>query len=229
MMQLRKLLSQILAVCIFLTMLVSIRLFSEAATSFKDILNNAALTPVATGYEPADQAIANVFAAIITPDMTTYQKVQACYNYLINTCSYGENKVVYDKIEDYFYGYPGPVDAYGLLVGHVGVCDDYSDAFAAMCRYIGLNCYVVGGQTHKASGGYTPHAWCVIKIDGIEYVFDPQLDDNIAKGGKIGYYRFGKTYDQIPGKYAPEYISDKFVPFDHTPDQYLKPCIVWTF
>ena len=217
----------LLTMSMIVTMSTSLPVSAKSKDSFQTVLNNAVLTPTITGYEPADQAISAVLAAITTPEMTTYQKVQACYDYLINTCSYGENKVVYDKIEDYFYGYAGPVGAYGLLVGHVGVCDDYSDAFVAMMRTLGLNSYVVGGQTHKASGGYTPHAWAIVKIDGIEYVFDPQLDDNIAKGGKIGYYRFGKTYDQIPGKYAFEYISDKFVPFDHMPEQYLKPCIVW--
>ena len=66
---------------------------------------------------------------------------------------------------------------------------------------IGLNCYLVGGQTSKSGGGYTGHAWCEMNLNGTIYVFDPQVEDNIAKGGTIKYYRFGKTYDQVPGKY----------------------------
>ena len=59
----------------------------------------------------------------------------------------------------------------------------------------------------------TGHAWCVININGTEYVFDPQIDDNIARGGVIGYYRFCKTYDEIPGSYDSARISDYFKPF----------------
>ena len=62
--------------------------------------------------------------------------------------------------------------------------------------------------------------------DEVEYVFDPQIEDNIAKDGKITYCRFAKTYDQVKDKYIFEAISDKFVPFDYTENAYLKPSII---
>ena len=37
----------------------------------------------------------------------------------------------------------------------MGMCDDYSAAFATMMHALGLNCYVVGGQTSAAAGGNT--------------------------------------------------------------------------
>ncbi len=46
--------------------------------------------------------------------------------------------------------------------------------------------------------------WCVVVIDGMEYVFDPQVEDNIANGGKIRYLRFCKTYDEVADKYIIE-------------------------
>ena len=88
-----------------------------------------------------------------------------------------------------------------MFKNHVGVCDDYTAAFVFMTRAIGLESYYQSGQTHKASGGYTGHAWCVMLIDGTQYVFDPQVEDNIAGGGKISYQRFCKTYDEVAGKY----------------------------
>ncbi len=198
----------------------------SASANTETVFNNASLTPVNTCYEPANQAIDSAINAITTKEMTSYQKIKACYDYLINSCSYGQNNEVYNRLEDFFFGDTGGVEAYCMLAEHVGVCDDYSSAFVAMARKLGYNSYIATGLTHRAKGGYSPHAWAVIKIDEVEYVFDPQIEDNIAKDGKITYCRFAKTYDQVKDKYIFEAISDKFVPFDYTENAYLKPSII---
>ena len=167
---------------------------SAKAAQAEYVLNNAELYPTLTGESYCDEIVLETLAQIIDDSMmSTYDKVLACYNYLINTCSYGDNVLRLDFPED-----NGTARAYGMLAGHVGACDDYSCAFAALTRAIGLNCYTVYGQTARADGGYTGHIWCVIAIDGVEYVFDPQIDDNI---GGSSYYRFCVTYDDTPGAY----------------------------
>ena len=168
------------------------------------LLNHAELTPTTTGIQQCDQIVSSTLAQITNGQMTTYDKVKACYDYLIATCSYGHNQLSYNIPNGDFTNLTkleGPMRAFGMLRNHVGVCDDYTCAFTALVRAIGLNCYTIGGLTAKANGGMTGHAWCVINVGGTEYVFDPQIDDNIAKGGPVGYYRFCKTYDEIPGAY----------------------------
>ena len=169
---------------------------SARASDAEWLLNNAELYPTASGDTYCDEAVEETLSRITYDGMSTYEKVLACYDYLIDTCSYGDNVLRLDFPED-----NGTARAYGMLVGHVGACDDYSCAFAALTRAIGLNCYTVYGQTARADGGYTGHIWCVIAIDGVEYVFDPQIDDNIARGGPTGYYRFCVTYDETPDSY----------------------------
>lgn len=166
---------------------------SVEATDAEFLLNNAELYPMDTGADFCDEIVQDTLAQITDDGMTTYEKVLACYDYLVDTCSYGDNVLRLDFPED-----NGTARAYGMLVGHVGACDDYSCAFAALTRAIGLNCYTVYGQTARADGGYTGHIWCVIAIDGVEYVFDPQIDDNIGAGE---YYRFCVTYDETPDSY----------------------------
>ena len=161
---------------------------SAKAAQAEYVLNSAELYPTLTGEDYCDEIVLETLAQITTDDMSTYDKVLACYNYLIN-----DNVLRHDFPED-----NGTARAYGMLVGHVGACDDYSCAFAALTRAIGLNCYTVYGQTARANGGYTGHIWCVIAIEGVEYVFDPQIDDNI---GGSSYYRFCVTYDDTPGAY----------------------------
>lgn len=175
---------------------------SAGATDARTLLNNAPLRPTITGNPYCDIAVQKTLEYITRDGMTTYDKIKACYDYLIGTCSYGDNVT-----RLHFAVANGPVRAYGMLYGHVGACDDYSCAFAAMARAIGLNCYTVYGQTARASGGYTGHIWCAVAIDGVEYVFDPQIDDNIAKGGPTGYYRFCVRYDETPGSYYPTEIG----------------------
>ena len=151
---------------------------SAKAADAEYLLNNAELYPMSTGAAYCDAAVQETLSRITHGGMTTYEKVVACYNYLVDTCRYGDNVLRLNFAED-----NGTARAYGMLTGHVGACDDYSCAFAALTRAIGLNCYTVYGQTAR----------------GVEYVFDPQIDDNIGAGI---YYRFCVTYDETPGSYA---------------------------
>lgn len=160
---------------------------------------NAALTPDRSWPEPllavADQILAQVGGS------TPYEQLRGCYDWLIQNCSYGGAPSDLDQ------GGWLAQDAYSILTQRVGVCDNYSAAFAVLARMIGFDARIQSGQTHRAAGGYTGHAWCVINIHGVDYVFDPQVEDNIAAGGAIRYLRFCKTYGEVSDKYIP-YADD---------------------
>ena len=136
------------------------------------MLNSASLNPKFTNLDELNNLIADIFAEILTDDMTTYEKVKACYDYLIENCHYSSAEE-HDVIVDYYYYYGSSsreVQAYTILKENFGVCDHYSAAFVAMMNTLGLDCYIQTGQTHLAAGGYTYHVWCVAVIDGTEYV-----------------------------------------------------------
>ena len=61
------------------------------AFSAKALLNDAVLSPTATGYQALDDQIDAIFSKILTQDMTTYEKVKACYDYLVSECTYGKS------------------------------------------------------------------------------------------------------------------------------------------
>ena len=154
---------------------------------------NATLTPDRNWPEPlltvADQILAQVGGS------TPYEQLRGCYDWLIQNCSYGS------VLSNLNQGGWLAEDAYSIMTQRVGVCDNYSAAFAVLARMIGFDARIQTGQTHRAAGGYTGHAWCVINIHGVDYVFDPQVEDNIAAGGAIRYLRFCKTYEEVPDKY----------------------------
>ena len=195
------------------------------AADARYVLNSAPLTPTVTGLVECDELVAETLASITNDSMTTYDKVKACYDYLINTCSYGQHNITHVYRDGYMTAgeiripsayedkYAGAIMAYHTIKLHRGVCTDYACAFAALVRAIGVNCYTVAGETAKANGGMTGHVWNVINVGGKEYVFDAQIDDNIARGGAIGYYRFCVTYDEVPWAYANGKIDRNFKSF----------------
>lgn len=158
------------------------------------------VVPTRTRSEQFAGMVDLVLAQITTPQMTNYQKIKACYDWLIVNCSYGAP--ITSNMSGTFYTYDD-LGSCALLLNRRGTCDQYAYAFSAMTRALGFESYCVGGLTSKRGGGYGGHTWCVIVCDGVQYVFDPQIDDNLSKGG-ISYARFGKTYAEVSGKYIPQ-------------------------
>ena len=176
----------------------------------ESMINQLALFPSSTGSAAIDAYNDYVLSQIITDGMTTYERVKAVYDYLIYHTRYDQYIYILDDGSIVPYDgdqtqatHDGFQYGYQTLYSGRGVCDTYSCAFSMLCRRIGLNSYVIGGQTSRAGGGYTGHSWSVININGTEYIFDAQLDDQFANGGTIGYQRFFKTYDQVSGAYIP--------------------------
>lgn len=180
-----------------------------AGSTPSTILNAATLTPMLTNFKPLDHLVGEIFAQIFTDKMTTYDKVKACYDYLIEHTEYGypDASGIPSAATDEYVSYNSMMDAYAvskayvMLKTGVGVCTDYASALLVMARRIGLDAYMVNGETSMAGGGYTSHTWNMITIGGVDYVFDAQVEDNIAKGGKVQYYRFCKTTDQVARNY----------------------------
>ena len=153
------------------------------ADKIRKLLNSATLRPYVSGHAELDAAVNALFDELFEPGMDTYDKVKACYDWVIEHTEY---KRPYHEQSGYWQC------AYQLIRDGIGTCNCYSNAFAVMMRYIGLECYVVEGTTTANAGGYTGHEWTTVKIGDDFYVFDPQVEDAIAgrNGGKVNYVRF---------------------------------------
>lgn len=173
--------------------------------SVRGILNSAALNPTGTGFANVDAKINSIFNQIFTSDMDTYDKVKACYDYLIKNTSYrrngGYSTAGYGNISNQSGKNYIAWAAMSTLDTGYGACNGYSAAFIAMVRMIGLNAGYASGETYSNSKGWMGHHWAEIYIGGETYIFDPQVEDNIAGGGKISYTRFCKTYAERAKQY----------------------------
>ena len=176
---------------------------TAAPTTAQTILNSAPLNPQKTNDAELDDAVQRVFERIFTPGMTTYDKVVACYNYIINNTEYGGSYMT--VTQDDLTAYQQEQDMWivlfskRLLENGKGVCDDYSALFLVMTRAIGLDCYYTHGYTTNTKGETKGHVWDTITVGGVDYIFDPQVEDKQSANG-IKYTFFCQPYDSSIAK-----------------------------
>lgn len=182
---------------------------AEAADA-SEVLDGAKLTPVRTGYRQLDEDVTVLLARITTPEMSTSEKVKACYDWLVDNCRYEQQYLMFTEKT---IRYSEFIRADKMLRDRYGVCDDYSNAFAALVRAIGLNCRVATGTTYDGPPNrFVGHAWNVITVDGTDYIFDAQVDNELARGGENMYYRYCKTEEEIGEYYRFRGFKDVFPP-----------------
>jgi transglutaminase-like putative cysteine protease len=148
------------------------------------LLSSAKLNPTQSGYEELDSLINNLLSQIITEDMNGYKKAWACYEYLVDN-------IVYSRGMDANTGMYSESDpattptevlwATDLLNSGMGCCYHYSAAYMYILRAIGFEAHLVSGNVPAYGGGETPHCWLFVTIDGVNYIFDPDLDMNYYK------------------------------------------------
>lgn len=156
----------------------------EQASALRELINSAPLRPYTFANRELTQAVDALFAELFEPGMDTYDKVKACYDWLVENTVYKRPGHTGDGSWDC---------ALQVFRDGKGTCDCYSSAFAAMMRRIGLESYVVEGITSANRGGMTGHVWTVMVIGEKTYVFDPQVEDAIAgrtDSKEIQYVRF---------------------------------------
>jgi hypothetical protein len=195
-----------------------------------ELLNSAELEPTGPGSDELDayldNLMADIFLGLLPEDvsdkgdeavdealegLTTCEKTVACYNYVMDTVTYGSHLAYLDTpLGDTtcraIYRKYGDVEGFGAvaLTAGKGMCNAYASAFLLMARKIGLTGELVAGYTVSRGGSYAFHEWAEITIDETVYVFDPQLDQSYRRQGLGSYDNFCRTYEQIKGRYAKE-------------------------
>lgn len=178
--------------------------------SAEALLNSAALNPMKTNNDTVDAQVSEILKKVTTDKMSTYQKVKAVYDYIINTSTYGNPKGIYGY-EPYVSDTDRTIvtESRFLLDEKVGVCNNYAALFTVLTRRIGVESYYVTGQVASRNGGKTGHAWSIIKLSGEYYIFDTQIEQSNTSGGAIGYNWFCKKDTLMSGTYS--YIPSRDV------------------
>ena len=174
----------------------------------KTLLNNTKLQQKQTQFGILNELVEEFLQENLTEEMDTYTKVKTTYDYFCKnmqyktasqldmTCFTSEEAAIIWKHYPERYAIP-------ILMDQKGVCNHYSSAYAAILQAIGFDVRVVSGQTKSSAGGYSGHVWVIVQIDGVDYLFDPQVEQRIAQrnGNVIQYYRFCKPVSQLQKDY----------------------------
>jgi len=123
-------------------------------------------------YTTGDTALDNQLNALVEQltdsSMTRDKKLKALYNYCRDNFSYLKRPLVAAGTTGW-----EPEYASAFLSMGKGNCYSFSSLFCLLAREIGQPAYtVVGGLGKNAS----PHGWVEIRLDGTNYMFDPQLE-----------------------------------------------------
>ncbi|HOO25459.1 MAG TPA: transglutaminase-like domain-containing protein [Clostridiales bacterium] len=76
---------------------------------------------------------------------------------------------------------------YGALVEGKAACEGYSKSAKMFLDLAGVESQVLTGNAKNAQGGYEPHMWNIVKIDGDYYHLDLTWDDPVTVGKDEDY------------------------------------------
>lgn len=113
---------------------------------------------------------------IVTPEMSTVEKIYAINDYICNQSVYdeaaGDIITTTGKMGAAYYE---SNTAYGIFFNHTAVCEGYATAFDLLSREAGLETIMVTG--HMNSNLDVRHAWNRVNVDGQWYVVDVTTND----------------------------------------------------
>lgn len=161
------------------------------------ILDYAECDVQSSGDAYLDSLVQELIQNAVTPEMCRSEQLRACYDYMVRNYDYAYNY-------NYSYGSGGKSVAWAtaFLRDGYGACNNWSSAFMYVARSLGYEVDLYYGSTATSRGGSVEHYWPVVRIEGTEYVFDPQVEGDITRRtGVISYKRFGLTGADADGKY----------------------------
>ena len=143
-----------------------------------------------------DTLVQGIAAKLAGPEMSEYDKAKAAFDYMI------EHTVLDEPIGLEIWRIHGggevPIPyleqrAISPLQYGAGMCEDYAAALTLLLQGMGLEARYVPGLTYSAEGNLVDHAWTAVRIDGVWYHLDSQLEDNISRRKTIRHRYFLKS------------------------------------
>lgn len=131
-----------------------------------------------SGMPELDELIQQVIAENTDDSMTQEEKLKVLYEYTVTSFSYLRRNY-------YAIGETGwqNKEAYTMLSTGMGNCYCYAATFGELARAIGYDAQVCSGTVGM---NRAKHGWVEIEIDGVNYIFDSELE---MAGRKKNVYR----------------------------------------
>ncbi len=180
------------------------------------------LTQLSIGQNPNEYAAVDKKMLSIPESLTTTTKGISDY---INSNFTTENQkiraVYFWTANNISYDVPNMFEPNGVetsdekiakaLTKRKGVCIHYAEVFNSVANQSGIKTYIIPGYT-KQFGKVAPisHAWCISKVDGKWFVFDPTWGAGYLEGKK-----YVKKMNNTFFKAEPAKMINSHMPFDY--------------
>ena len=103
---------------------------------------------------------------------------------------------------DYKWGTFGPDSISYIFEKKQGTCTDFSYTFMAWLRYNGVKAWCATGSYYYGSYRWD-HTWCVAEIGGVEYIFDPQIQNHTyVRTGEMSHSKFCRAAADVAENYV---------------------------
>ena len=137
-----------------------------------------------------EKALTNYIQNTILPQLslggkTTYQKVQAIYNWITANVKYD-----YSHMNDPTY-WP-QYTAYAAAVQKKAVCQGYANLFYRLANDAGIDCRIITGKAYN-SDGTADHAWNIVRMEDEKYYCLDATWDAGLKPENYEYFLKGLT------------------------------------
>ena len=137
-----------------------------------------------------EKALTNYIQNTILPQLslggkTTYQKVQAIYNWITANVKYD-----YSHMNDPTY-WP-QYTAYAAAVQKKAVCQGYANLFYRLANDAGVDCRIITGKAYN-DGGTADHAWNIVRMEDEKYYCLDATWDAGLKPENYEYFLKGLT------------------------------------
>ena len=137
-----------------------------------------------------EKALTNYIQNTILPQLslggkTTYQKVQAIYNWITANVKYD-----YSHMNDPTY-WP-QYTAYAAAVQKKAVCQGYANLFYRLANDAGIDCRIITGKAYN-SDGTADHAWNIVRMEDEKYYCLDATWDAGSSPAEYQYFLKGLT------------------------------------
>lgn len=145
-----------------------------------------------------DAVVDQLMASLLTPEMTTEEKIKAIHDYIINNTKYDK-----DRSDNKIKKYHSDI-AYGALIEHYAICGGYADSMKIFLDRLGIENFKIASENH---------IWNFVKVNGTWYHLDLTWDDPVTDTGEdiLEYDYFLITTDELLAKENDQHIYDKNV------------------
>lgn len=148
------------------------------------LLSNGIRLPIAntTVQVNGTPARARVYMSVSDVYRQVGYDLNACYWWVVRNVTYKKLPIHLTPPDGYSRAEWYAIQAFENRAGN---CFCYAAAFYFLAQGLGYDVEYIEGQVGMARGGYGPHGWVVIRLNGASYICDPEAQREI---GKYNFY-----------------------------------------